>query len=139
MRLVNTSSYPDRHVRRLVRLGIGPDLAAASWLTVRVAPRRSNRESSEAAGNGTRGPVTITLRIEQPASKFPRDYKGGAGYLPMSAETWQERIVFLAAHEASHVKLRRAGRWDEDTEVRADRAGLWRLRYYRLRRPIGAA
>ena len=133
MKLENSTAYPSSQVRAAVAYGLG-SLTSARWLTVRVLHRRSNNESSEASGEGTTGPVTITLRIEEPASAFPRDYSASGEYLPMSAETWQERLVFLAGHEANHVRLRRAGRWDDDTEGAADHAGLARLRWYRVRR-----
>ena len=133
MKLENTTDYPPRQVRAAVAFGLG-DLTSAHWLTVQVQHRRSNRESSDSTGKGVSGPVIITLRIEEPASSFPRDYSAKGEYLPMSAETWQERIVFLAGHEANHVRLQRAGRGDDDTERAADRAGFARLRWYRLRR-----
>lgn len=111
----NETRYPTDEVRKLVKFGLGRIDAKDVLILVKHTRNPRSRYSGLAEYHPPRRELPksciyrITLRLGQPVAfattgaTWKRHWDAGAQFPEMSADTWQEALVSITAHEIKHI------------------------------------
>jgi hypothetical protein len=132
----NTSKYPPDRVRELVKWAVSPIDMRGVCVNVKGSGSAFGGMAYDYIPSISNAPKScerlVTLRVGTP-DRFPlmnHRYPGKSDRFPTyDLRTWEEALVFIAAHEACHIEQYRENK--SRSELRCETFALGRLKAWR--------